>query len=88
MSTKFERTKEIISIIGFTTLVVIPLECIKMVCLASSVLLLPIFYCGEYIITGKEKYSEKWVNFLESGFRKEVECLANKIGIVKFTNTN
>lgn len=81
MSTKLERTKKVITAIGFTTLVLIPIECIRIVSICVSIVPLTLFHGTEYIVTGEEQYTEQVANFIEHGGKKQVESLAKKAGI-------
>ena len=75
-----EMTKQIVSGTGVTVLI-ISIECLRSVCIVSSIFPLLLFWTGERVLTGKEKYSEMCANSLEFTGKEQVENVARSVGI-------
>ena len=80
MSSIFERTTKVISMVGFTTFVIVPIECIRLSGLVTSIFPLLLFSGGEYILTGEQRNADIWAYNLEFGGKKQIEKLAKKVG--------
>ena len=81
MSSILERTKKLSLIIGFTTLVIIPVECIRVTTIVASIFPLLLFSGGEYVFTGESTYTEIFANNIEFGGKETIENIAKKVGI-------
>ncbi len=81
MLASLKRTEKLISIVGFTTLVIIPIECVRVFSIGASIFLLLLFSGGEYIITGESTNTEIFANNIENYGKEQIEKLAKKMGI-------
>ncbi len=75
------RTTHVMKIIAFDTCILLPSELMRVTSILVSMVPLMLFATGEYIGTGKEKYTSVWANMLEYGGKQQIQDFANRNGI-------